>query len=65
MKPEQLNDIALDAIHSAAGALELRYRPAFYAAVADGIDGLESDALFTIREVCARAQRQVTKGTIG
>jgi hypothetical protein len=34
MKVEQLSDLALDCIHSAARALDDRYRPAFYGEVA-------------------------------
>ena len=65
MKVEQLSDLALDCIHSAARALEFRYRPAFYGEVAKGLEAIETDALFTIRGLVASAQRQVTRATIG
>jgi hypothetical protein len=61
MKIEQLSDLALDCIHSAARALEGRYRPAFYSEVAKGLETIETDALFTIRGLVASAQRQVTR----
>jgi hypothetical protein len=53
------------AIHSAARALEGRYRPAFYGEVAKGLETIETDALFVIRGLVASAQRQVTRSTIG
>ena len=62
MKVEQLSDLALDCIHSAARALEFRYRPAFYGEV---LEAIETDALFTICGLVASAQRQVTRATIG
>jgi len=65
MKVEQLSDLALDCIHSAARALALRDRPAFYGEVAKGLETLETDALFVIRGLVASAQRQVTRSTIG
>jgi hypothetical protein len=52
-------------IHNAAGALELRFRPAFYGEVAKRLELIETDALFVVREVVASAQRQVTRGTLG
>jgi hypothetical protein len=65
MKVEQLSDLALDCIHSAARALDLRYRPAFYGEVAKGLETLETDALVTIRRLVASARQQVTRATIG
>jgi hypothetical protein len=65
MKVDQLSDLALNCIHSAARALEGRYRPAFYGEVAKGLETLETDALFVIRGLVASAQRQVTRSTIG
>ena len=65
IKVEQLSDLALDCIHSAARALEFRYRPAFYGEVAKGLEAIETDALFTICGLVASAQRQVTRATIG
>jgi hypothetical protein len=63
MKVEQLSDLALDCIHSAARALEGRYRPAFYSEVAKGLETIDTDALFVIRGLVASAQRQVTRST--
>jgi hypothetical protein len=65
MKVEQLSDLALDCIHSAARALEGRYRPAFYGEVAKGLEMIETDALFVIRGLVASAQRQVTRSMLG
>jgi hypothetical protein len=42
MKVEQLSELALDCIHSAARALALRDRPAFYGEVAKGLETLWS-----------------------
>jgi hypothetical protein len=38
MKVEQLSDLALDCIHSAARALDDRYWPAFYGEVVKGLE---------------------------
>jgi hypothetical protein len=62
MKVEQLSDLALDCIHSAARALDARYWPAFYGEVAKGLETLDTDALFVIRKLVASAQRQVLTG---
>jgi hypothetical protein len=62
MKVEQLGDLALDCIHSAARALDDRYWPAFYGEVAKGLETIETDAPFTIRRLVASAQRQVLTG---
>jgi hypothetical protein len=65
MKVEQLSDLALDCIHSAARALALRARPAFYGEVAKGLETLETDADATSPRIVNSAQRQVTRATIG
>jgi hypothetical protein len=62
MKVEQLSDLALDCIHSAARALDDRYWPALYGEVVKGLETIETDALFTIRRLAASAQRQVLTG---